>query len=137
MWWRSATLPASALPRLGGVTHAKTSQVRHVVQRLARGWAEGGHYTPAPRHGGQLQVFVVSILCSTQDHLHLVRDVCQAIWDEYADEVISKPTTAEGWKEIAASYSSRWNFHHVQVALDCKHIRHTVSCQCRVSVLQL
>ena len=53
----------------------------------------------------------------------LVRDVCQAIWDEYGDEVVSNPTTAEGWKEIATSYSSWWNFHHVLGALDGKHIR--------------
>ena len=53
----------------------------------------------------------------------LVQDVCQANWDEYGDEVVSNPTTAEGWKEIAASYSSRWNFHHVLGALDGKHIR--------------
>ena len=31
--------------------------------------------------------------------------------------------TADGWKEIAASYSSRRNFHHVLGALDGKHIR--------------
>ena len=36
----------------------------------------------------------------------LVWDICQAIWDEYGDEVVSNPTTAEGWKKIAASYSS-------------------------------
>ena len=53
----------------------------------------------------------------------LVQDVCLAIWDEYGDEVVSIPTTAEGWKKIAASYSSRWNFHHVLGALDDKHIR--------------
>ena len=53
----------------------------------------------------------------------VVQDVCHAIWDEYGDEVVSKPSTAEGWKEIAASYSSRWNFHHVLGALDGKHIR--------------
>lgn len=53
----------------------------------------------------------------------LVRDVCQAIWDEYGDEVVTNPTTAEGWKEVAAGYSSRWNFHHVLGALDGKHIR--------------
>ena len=52
----------------------------------------------------------------------LVRDVCQAIWDEYGDEVVSSPTTAEGWKEIVASYSNRWNFHHALGALDGKHI---------------
>ncbi len=53
----------------------------------------------------------------------IVRDVCQAIWDEYGDEVVTNPTTAEGWKEVAAGYSSRWNFHHVLGALDGKHIR--------------
>ena len=37
--------------------------------------------------------------------------------------MVSKPTTAEGWKEIAASFSSRWNFHHVLGALDGKRIR--------------
>ena len=53
----------------------------------------------------------------------LVRDVCQAIWDEYRDEVVSNPTTAEGKKEIAASYSNRWNFLHVLGTLDGKNIR--------------
>ena len=53
----------------------------------------------------------------------LVRDVCQAIWDEFGDESVSSPTTAEGWKEIVASYSKRWNVHHVLGALDGKHIR--------------
>ena len=51
----------------------------------------------------------------------LVRDVCQTILDEYGDEVVRNPTTAEGWKEIATSYSSRWGFHHVLGALDGKH----------------
>ena len=47
----------------------------------------------------------------------------QSDMNEYGDEVVSNPTTAEGWKEIAASYFSRWNFHHVLGALDGKHIR--------------
>ena len=51
----------------------------------------------------------------------LVRDVCQAIRDEYDDEVVSNPTTVEGRKEIAAT--SRWNFHHILGTLDGKHIR--------------
>ena len=72
MWWRSATLPASAkdIPRLGGASDAETSQGIHMVQRLAGGWTEVGHNTPAPRHGGQLQVFDVSILRFTQHYLH-------------------------------------------------------------------
>ena len=60
----------SDVPRMGGAPHAKASQGRHMVQRLAGGWTECGHNTPAPRHGGQLQVFDVYILCSTQHHLH-------------------------------------------------------------------
>ena len=43
--------------------------------------------------------------------------------NEKGEEGVSNPTTAEGWKEIAASYSSRWKFHHVLGALDGKHIR--------------
>ena len=36
--------------------------------------------------------------------------------------MVSNPTTAEGWKEIAASYSSWCNFHYVLAALIGKHI---------------
>ena len=43
--------------------------------------------------------------------------------NDYGDEVVSNPKTAKGLKEIAASYSSRWNFHHVLGVLDGKHIR--------------
>ena len=53
----------------------------------------------------------------------LILRLSQSNMNEYGDEVVSNPTTAEGWKEIAASYSSRWNFHHVLGALDGKHIR--------------
>ena len=47
----------------------------------------------------------------------------QSNMNEYGDEVVSNPTTAEGWKEIAAIYSNRWNFHYVLGALTGKHIR--------------
>jgi hypothetical protein len=53
----------------------------------------------------------------------LVRDVCDAIYQEYGEEVICNPTTPEGWKELAQTYSGRWNFHHVLGALDGKHVR--------------
>ena len=51
------------------------------------------------------------------------KETSQFNMNEYGDEVVSNPTAAEGWKEIAASYSSHWNFHHVLIALDGKHIR--------------
>ena len=53
----------------------------------------------------------------------LMLRLSQSNMNEYGDEVVSNPTIAEGWREIAVSYSSRWNFHHVQGALDGKHIR--------------
>ena len=42
----------------------------------------------------------------------LMLRLSQSNMNEYGDEVVSNPLTAKGWKEIAASYSSRWNFHH-------------------------
>lgn len=52
----------------------------------------------------------------------VVRDVCQAIIDEYAEEVIACPTTPEEWSQIAEQFGRRWNFHHTVGALDGKHI---------------
>ena len=37
-------------------------------------------------------------------------EVCQAIIDEYADEVT--PTTPDGWKEVADEFWKRWKFPH-------------------------
>ena len=54
---------------------------------------------------------------NNEQRLHMLR-LSQSNMNEYGDEVVSNPTTAEGWKEIAASYSSRWNFHYVLGALD-------------------
>ena len=52
----------------------------------------------------------------------IVREVCQAIIDEYTNEVIKTPTTEHEWLEVAEEFSTRWNFHHALGALDGKHI---------------
>ncbi|MCM8858028.1 MAG: transposase family protein [Candidatus Thiodiazotropha sp.] len=52
----------------------------------------------------------------------IVRDVCQAIIDEYAEEVIACHTTPHEWRQIAEQFGARWNFHHTVGALDGKHI---------------
>ena len=51
-----------------------------------------------------------------------IPEVCQALIDEYKDEVFAFPTNADEWKEVAQKYGERWNFHHTCGALDGKHI---------------
>ncbi len=51
-----------------------------------------------------------------------IREVCEAIIAEFAEEVIACPTTPDEWKTIADKFSHRWQFHHCIGALDGKHI---------------
>ena len=60
-----------------------------------------------------------------------VREVCQAIIDEFKDECIQCPTTEEEWRAISAEFERRWNVPHACGALDGKHIA------CRLSSKQL
>ena len=52
----------------------------------------------------------------------LVMEVCQAIVDEFSQEVFTFPSTPEEWREVAQGFGRRWNFHHACGALDGKHI---------------
>ena len=52
----------------------------------------------------------------------IVRDVCEAIIEEYADEVVKLPTTSDEWRDVAEKFGLRWNFHHALGAMDGKHI---------------
>ena len=52
----------------------------------------------------------------------IVKEVCNAIVDEYADEVIEAPTTEQQWRRTADQFSRRWQFHHCLGAIDGKHI---------------
>lgn len=51
-----------------------------------------------------------------------VPEVCRAILDEFAAEVIKTPSTPEEWLEIARGFQEKWNFPHVLGAMDGKHI---------------
>ncbi len=59
-------------------------------------------------------------------NMYLFFQVCQAIIDEYAEELMPVPTTTEAWKEIAEGWLKRWNFPHCLGAIDGKHI----ACKC-------
>jgi len=52
----------------------------------------------------------------------VIREVCEAIIAELAEEMIPTPTTTEEWKKISDDFSKRWNFQHCLGALDGKHI---------------
>lgn len=52
----------------------------------------------------------------------IIRQVCDAIFDELHDEVLKTPRTPEEWKEVALKFGRRWNFWHALGALDGKHV---------------
>ncbi|KAK7099776.1 hypothetical protein V1264_022832 [Littorina saxatilis] len=56
----------------------------------------------------------------------VVREVCQAIIDEYVDEVLVCPSTPESWRAVADKFFQRWTFPNTCGALDGKH----VACRC-------
>ena len=65
--------------------------------------------------------------------------VCQALINEYQDEVFTFPTNPDEWKEVSQKYGERWSFHHTCKALDGTHIairspRHSGPCTTTIRV---
>ena len=56
----------------------------------------------------------------------IVREVCQAIIDEYLPEVMNCPTIPQEWLRVSEKFLQKWNFPHTCGALDGKHI----ACKC-------
>ena len=52
----------------------------------------------------------------------VVREVCQAILDEYLDEQFTCPSTEEGWRQLSNEWMHIWNFPHTIGAIDGKHV---------------
>lgn len=52
----------------------------------------------------------------------IVREVCEAIIAEYAEEVVPCPRTPEQWKAVAQVFTDRWQYPHCLGAMDGKHI---------------
>ena len=49
-----------------------------------------------------------------------VKEVCQAIVEEYKDALMTCPTTPDGWRKIDGDFYSKWNCF--LGALDGKHV---------------
>ncbi|XP_021356031.1 putative nuclease HARBI1 [Mizuhopecten yessoensis] len=52
----------------------------------------------------------------------IVYDTCEAIAQEYTEEVMPTPKTQEAWKEVAEEFLTSWNFRNPLGAIDGKHV---------------
>ena len=52
----------------------------------------------------------------------VVRQVCEAIIEEYSLEVLACPSTPEEWQVVADLFETKWNFPHACGAIDGKHV---------------
>ena len=52
-----------------------------------------------------------------------IPEVCQALVNELADEVVDTPVWANDWLAIEEKFRKRWNVPHALGALDGKHVR--------------
>jgi len=52
----------------------------------------------------------------------LIPETCEAIFQEYTDEVLRCPQTPEEWRAVSSVFGTRWNLHNVVGALDGKHV---------------
>ena len=53
----------------------------------------------------------------------IIPEVCKAIQDELAEEVVRFPQNEEEWLEVSQRFQQKWNMPHALGALDGKHIR--------------
>jgi hypothetical protein len=52
----------------------------------------------------------------------IVREVTQAIIDEFGEEQLMPPTTPDAYQKVAQGFADRWNFQHCLGAIDGKHV---------------
>ena len=78
--------------------HNLTSWLRYMVQKSTGPWVEACHNTPAPNNRRQLQNIDVWFSCTVQHNLMIISDDCEAIIEDYAEEVIACPTTPQEWQ---------------------------------------
>lgn len=53
---------------------------------------------------------------------YIIRDVCETIIAEFAEDVLNLPTSPDEWRAAADLFNTRWQFPNAVGALDGKHI---------------
>ena len=62
--------------------------------------------------GKAYKSMALNFRCGANSISKLVPDTCEAIIQEFMNDVIVCPTTPEEWKEVAAGFANQWNFNH-------------------------
>ena len=52
----------------------------------------------------------------------LIPKVCEAIVEEYKDEVLQCPANPEEWNKVGEVFRKKWNIPHAVGAIDGKHV---------------
>ena len=52
----------------------------------------------------------------------VVKEVCNAICEEYVDDFMTATSTTEEWTQLADDFLRKWNFSNYVAAIDGKHI---------------
>lgn len=72
--------------------------------------------------GDGLQTIAFNYRVGRSTTSEIIRETCEAIWDNLYKEVLFTPTQ-NGWRDIAQEFQERWNFPNCIGALDGKHVR--------------
>ena len=63
----------------------------------------------------------------------MVKELCEAIFEEHGDEVMVNPTTPNGWRQLSHKFYAKWNILHACSSIDGKYITkrlHPTQAQC-------
>ncbi|XP_068240236.1 putative nuclease HARBI1 [Palaemon carinicauda] len=72
--------------------------------------------------GNSYQSLQYSLRVEESTICKFIPEVRKAIIAVYKEKLVRCPKTEEDWKEVAARFSSRWNYHNCLGAVDGKHI---------------
>ena len=73
-------------------------------------------------HGSSYKALIYGFRLPHNTLSIILRDVSEAIIEEFADEVMKTPDSPEEWKKLADQFEERWNVPHAIGAIDGKHV---------------